>query len=66
MGINMSLNPHQELSARQRRDRKLRLMYCPHCQRYGWAERIGDRYRCLECGNIVEEENARNSNINSK
>jgi len=67
MGINISLNPHQLISAAQKKDRVLRFKYCPHCRRYGWVERVGDRYQCLQCGRPIEEKkDARGSNDNNK
>lgn len=49
------LNIWQELSASQRRKRKVEMVYCPTCRRYSWAEVVGEGHRCLECGCLVEE-----------
>jgi len=59
MEINERLNLWQQLAASQVRQRKVKFIFCPNCQRYCWGEILdGHRYQCLECGCLVEEQNA--------
>ena len=62
MGINdrfslhQRLNPHQQKAAKERKRRKVKMVYCIVCRRYCWAEIGYDAYHCLECGCVIPKE----------
>ena len=59
MGINEKLNVWQQLAASEVRQRKVEFIFCSNCRRYCWSEILnGHRYQCLECGCLVEEQEA--------
>jgi len=52
-------NPHQKQAAKERRGRETEMIYCPVCRRYVWVTIQGGFRQCLECGNLVDRQNAR-------
>jgi hypothetical protein len=53
------LNIHQKHAAKERRGRETEMIYCPVCRRYRWVIIQGGSRQCLECGNLVDRQNAR-------
>jgi hypothetical protein len=53
------LNPHQKQAAKERRGRETEMIYYPVCRRYVWVTIQGGFRQCLECGNLVDRQNAR-------
>ena len=60
MGIRGGDEPniHQMRAAKERRGRQTEMIYGPVCRRYVCVIIQGGFRQCLECGNLVDRQNA--------